>query len=389
MVTAHQEPQAQPELITQLQAAKLLTPEHGKSPQLFLEEPAAAQQPPAPPVPTERSPAVEPTKETHTVQDDIDEDLLPVFLEEGSNLYLQLGNTLRAWRAQPDDEGLSHNLQRTLHTLKGGARMVGAIRMGALTHHMEEHVIQTGVQHDAAFWSELDNYFDRIGSALDRLRSGAPAKTGMATKLMANRMVPFSSIGDRLYRIVRQTGRELGKNANLKLVGSELDLDRNMLEKMTAPFEHLLRNAMVHGLESAEERIRKGKSPTGSIRLTLRQENNEVEFEFTDDGAGLDIEHLRSKAIERSLLQTDTGVGESEIMQLIFSSGLSTASEVTEISGRGVGMDVVRSEINALGGYIDVFSERDKGARFVIHLPLAATDCQSGLCIGGELAANG
>ena len=537
MVIAHQEPQAQPELITQLQADKLLTPEHGKSPQLALEEPAAAQQPSAPPVPAEPSPAVEPAKETHTVQDDIDEDLLPVFLEEGSDLYLQLGNTVHAWRAQPDDEGLNHNLQRTLHTLKGGARMAGAMRMGALTHHMEEHVIQAGEQRDAAFWNELDNYFDRIGSALDQLRSGAPVTTGMATKtgvpqaaplaaerrhrgitageratlgamlrispdlvdflvnqageisiarsrvevelrtfksglqeltgsierlrkqlreidiqaegqmqarislseetaeqfdplefdrftqfqdltrsmnesvhdvqtvqqalsknldetdaalssqsnynrelqekLMAIRMVPFSSIGDRLYRIVRQTGRELGKNANLELVGSELNLDRSMLEKMTAPFEHLLRNAMAHGLESAEERSRKGKSPTGSIRLTLRQENNEVEFEFTDDGAGLDIERLRSKAIERGLLQADSGVGESEIMQLIFSSGLSTASEVTEISGRGVGMDVVRSEINALGGYIEVFSERDKGARFVIRLPLTLAIAQT------------
>ncbi len=537
MVIAHQEPQAQPELITQLQADKLLTPKHRKSPQPVLEEPAAAQQPPAPPVPAERSQTVESAKETHTVQDDIDEDLLPVFLEEGSDLYSQLGNILRAWRAQPDDEGLSHNLQRTLHTLKGGTRMVGAMRMGALTHHMEEHVIQAGVQRDTAFWNELDNYFDRIGSALDQLRSGAPVKTGMATKtgvpqaapqaaerrrraitggerttlgamlrispdlvdflvnqageisiarsrvevelrtfksglqeltgsierlrkqlreidiqaegqmqarvslsgetaeqfdplefdrftqfqdltrsmnesvhdvqtvqqalsknldetatalssqsnynrelqekLMAIRMVPFSSIGDRLYRIVRQTGRELGKNANLELIGSELDLDRSMLEKMTAPFEHLLRNAMAHGLESAEERIRKGKSPTGSIRLTLRQENNEVEFKFTDDGAGLDIERLRSKAIERGLLQADSGVGESEIMQLIFSSGLSTASGVTEISGRGVGMDVVRSEINALGGYIDVFSERDKGARFVIHLPLTLAIAQT------------
>ncbi len=537
MVIAHQEPEAQPELITQLQADKLLTPEHEKSPQLDLEEPAAAQQPPAPPVPTEPSPSVEPTKETHTVQDDIDEDLLPVYLEEGSDLYLQLGNTLHAWRAQPDDEGLSHNLQRTLHTLKGGARMAGALRMGALIHHMEEHVIQADEQRDAVFWNELDNYFDRIGSALDQLRSGAPVKTEMATKtdepqaalqaaerhhraitageratlgamlrispdlvdflvnqvgeisiarsrvevelrtfksglqdltssieqlrkqlreidiqaegqmqarvslsgetaeqfdplefdrftqfqdltrsmnesvhdvqtvqqslsrnldetaaalssqsnynrelqekLMAIRTVPFSSIGDRLYRIVRQTARELGKNANLELVGSELNLDRGMLEKMTAPFEHLLRNAIAHGLESAEERIRKGKSPTGSIRLTLRQENNEVEFEFTDDGAGLDIERLRSKAIERGLLQADTKMSESEIMQLIFSSGLSTASEVTEISGRGVGMDVVRSEINALGGYIDIFSERGKGARFVIRLPLTLAIAQT------------
>ena len=546
MVVSRQEPQAQPELITQLQADELLSPERKKAPQPAPEEPSAAKELPAPPVPTEPSRPVDTARETRAIQDDMDENLLPIFLEEGSDLHAQIGSTLRAWRAQPNDEELSLDLQRILHTLKGGARMVGAMRLGELTHHMEDHVVQTDMRRDAAFWEELENYFDRIANALDRLRTGATAKAErpakpivsqaapqvaerrspaiaaveralpmlgaergvpgamlrirpelvdflvngageisiarsraevelrafkgglqdltssierlrkqlreieiqaegqmqarvslsgetaeqfdplefdrftqfqdltrsmnesvhdvqtvrqalsknldetaaalssqanynreLQEKLMSVRMVPFSSISDRLYRIVRQTGRELGKNANLELSGSELDLDRSMLEKMTAPFEHLLRNAIAHGLESTAERQRKGKPPTGNIRLALHQKNNEVEFEFTDDGAGLDIERLRRKAIEQGLLQADTEVSENQIMQLIFSSGLSTASEVTEVSGRGVGMDVVRSEINALGGQIDVSSERGKGARFVIRLPLTLAMAQT------------
>ena len=187
--------------------------------------------------------------------------------------------------------------------------------------------------------------------------------------LMSIRMVPFSTLNERLYRIIRRTGKELGKRVNLELQGGDIELDRSMLEKMTAPFEHMLRNSIDHGLESAEERARKNKPPIGEIRLSLRQSNNEVEFEFTDDGAGLNIERLHKKAVELGLFKEGEAVNENQIMQVIFATGLSTASGVSEISGRGVGMDVVRSDIMGLGGRIDVFSERDKGARFVIHLP--------------------
>ena len=188
--------------------------------------------------------------------------------------------------------------------------------------------------------------------------------------LMAIRMVPFASISERLYRIVRQTGKELGKRANLELSGTEVELDRSVLEKMTAPFEHLLRNAVAHGLETPEQRAKANKEPIGEIRLSLRQESNEVVFEFSDDGAGLDIARVRQKAVEDGVLQEGEEISDEQAMQLIFTPGLSTAQEVTEISGRGVGLDVVRSEITALGGRIDVASDPGHGVRF--HHPPAA-----------------
>jgi chemosensory pili system protein ChpA (sensor histidine kinase/response regulator) len=132
----------------------------------------------------------------------------------------------------------------------------------------------------------------------------------------------------------------------------------------------LLRNAIVHGLESPEQRELKGKQPIGNISLTLRQEGNEIVFDFKDDGAGLDTAKIRKKAVEQGMLQANEMISDENVMLLIFETGLSTAAELTEISGRGVGMDVVLSEIKALGGRIEVASEPDKGASFTIYLPL-------------------
>jgi chemosensory pili system protein ChpA (sensor histidine kinase/response regulator) len=188
--------------------------------------------------------------------------------------------------------------------------------------------------------------------------------------LMNVRMVPFSSISERLYRIVRQTGKELNKRANLELSGTSVELDRSVLDKMTAPFEHLLRNAMAHGLESPEQRERLGKPAIGEIHLSLRQESNEVVFEFSDDGAGLDLTRLEQKALDSGMLQSGEKITEEQAIQLIFKPGVSTAQEVTEISGRGVGLDVVRSEVSALGGRLDVTTTAGNGVCFTIHLPL-------------------
>jgi chemosensory pili system protein ChpA (sensor histidine kinase/response regulator) len=143
-----------------------------------------------------------------------------------------------------------------------------------------------------------------------------------------------------------------------------------VLEKMTAPFEHLLRNAIAHGLEAPAQRERLGKMPIGEIRLLLRQESNEVVFELSDDGAGLDMARLKQKALEHGVVQAGEEITEEQAIQMIFKPGLSTAQEVTEIAGRGVGLDVVRSEVSALGGRLDVASVPAKGLRFTIHLPL-------------------
>jgi len=203
--------------------------------------------------------------------------------------------------------------------------------------------------------------------------------------LMNVRMVPFASIGERLYRIVRQTAKELSKRANLELLGTEVELDRSVLEKMTAPFEHLLRNALVHGLEDSQVRVQGGKNPIGEVRLGLRHENNEVVFEFSDDGAGLDLAALRDKALAKGLLQPNEAVSDDRLAQLIFTSGISTATEVTEVAGRGIGMDVVRSEIAALGGRIDVSSKKGLGTQFTIHLPLTLAVTHTLLVRSGEV----
>jgi len=476
---------------------------------------------------------VEKIAPAQSVRDEMDEQLVPVFLEEADELVPQIGANLRAWREQPEDAAPVQLLNRLLHTLKGSARMAGAMRIGHVAHAMEDAVLSGGVQQQpAAYWDGLDHEFDRITVLLEELRADKSLPAGIVEKrqraedradagvvterraldvgaeralqsnmlrvradvvdrlvneaseisvararmegelrafkeglleltesvfrlrkqvreveiqaesqmqarvsllqdsneqfdplefdrftrlqeltrfmnesvhdvqtvqqallknldetsaamsaqarlnrelqqgLMSVRMVPFNSITDRLYRIVRQTGKELNKRANLELSGTTVELDRSVLEKMTAPFEHLLRNAIAHGLESEQQRNQIGKQPIGEIRLGLWQENNEVVFELSDNGAGLNFAALREKAVEQNLLQADEPVTEEQLAQLIFTSGISTASEVTEVAGRGIGMDVVRSEIAALGGRIDVSSVSGKGTKFIIHLPL-------------------
>jgi chemosensory pili system protein ChpA (sensor histidine kinase/response regulator) len=483
------------------------------------------------------------------VYDDVDEQLLPVFLEEADDLCPRIGEGLRQWREPPHDEQQVPLLKRLLHTMKGSSRMVGAMRIGEIAHEMEDRVLAAAqLREEAGYWDALESDFDRILALLEELRGGKPvvevkpapagrratdqpagverradrralepgaeravlgnmlrvrsevvdrlvneageisvARSRMETEmgvlkeslleltasvirlrkqlreveiqaesqmqarvtlakdnaeqfdplefdrftrlqeltrfmnesvhdvqtvqhsmlknleetavvmlaqgrlnrelqqgLMNVRMVSFNSITDRLYRIVRQTGKELNKRANLELQGTNVELDRSVLEKMIAPFEHLLRNSIVHGLENDQVRARSGKLPIGEIRLSLRQESNEVVFEFSDDGAGLNFAKLREKAIANGSLQADEEVSDDQLAQLIFTPGLSTATEITEIAGRGIGMDVVRSEITGLGGRIDVSSKRGEGTQFLIHLPLTLAVTQVLMVRSGE-----
>jgi len=467
------------------------------------------------------------------IHDDLDEQLLPVFLAEADELTPKIGAGLRAWHDNPSDTVQADLLKRWLHTFKGSARMAGVMRLGEIAHAMEDRVLAAAKMRDhAGYWENLEDDFDRISVMLEEFRGdqagvaavsvpraeergtehrsleiGAEralhakmlrvrsdvvdrlvneageisvARSRMETEvgafheglleltssvtrlrsqlreieiqaesqmqarilllkddaehfdplefdrftrlqeltrfmnesvhdvqtvqqsllknideaaaamsaqarlnrelhqgLMNVRMVPFSSTRERLYRIVRQTGKELGKRANLELYGGAVELDRGVLEKMAAPFEHLLRNAIVHGLESEPLRIQSGKDPIGEIRLNLRQESNEVVFEFGDDGAGLDLDALREKATVMGLLKPDDALGDEQLAQLIFVSGISTSTGVTEVAGRGIGMDVVRSEITALGGRIDVSSQRGHGTQFIIHLPLTLAVTQT------------
>jgi len=470
------------------------------------------------------------TREQRVLQDDIDAQLLPVFLEEAQQLLPQIGADLRDWKTKPDDAQVSRSLQRALHTLKGSARMAGAIRLGELTHLMEgriEAALEAGAL-DESLFGELEQKLDRLSLDLERMQyapqagAAAPAEAPRAeaplpspaamlrvnadvldqlinesgevsiartrveaelravkqsiadlsesiarlrgqlrevevqadsqmqsrateleqrnrefdplefdrytrlqelTRLMAEslhdatsiqqtlaqslgdadgalahqsrvsrdvqqalmrmRAVPFANLNERLYRIVRQTARELGKDAELGIQGSQVEVDRSVLEKIGAPLEHMLRNALAHGLEMPAARLAAGKPETGRITVSLRQEANEIALTVSDDGAGLDLDKLRRRAQERGLLPPEALASDAEAAQLIFVSGLSTADEVTELAGRGVGMDVVKSEIGAIGGRVEIATARGEGTTFTVFLPLTLAVTQAVLVRAG------
>jgi chemosensory pili system protein ChpA (sensor histidine kinase/response regulator) len=187
--------------------------------------------------------------------------------------------------------------------------------------------------------------------------------------LMQTRMVPFQRHVSRLARIVRQAAAETGKSAELVVEGGGSEIDRQVLESMLPPFEHLLRNAVVHGLEKHQARQRAGKSDTGRVELKLRREGSEVLIEVGDDGAGLNLDAIRRKAHEQGLVADPQQVSDAEAAELILRPGFSTASELTQSAGRGVGMDVVDNEVKKLGGSMRIESTPGRGTRFLIRLP--------------------
>jgi chemosensory pili system protein ChpA (sensor histidine kinase/response regulator) len=187
--------------------------------------------------------------------------------------------------------------------------------------------------------------------------------------LMRTRMLPFDSLVPRLRRVIRQAASETGKQAQLKLEGAQGELDRNVLERMTAPLEHMLRNAVAHGLESADARRRAGKDAEGSIRVTVRREGSEVVLQVSDDGAGLDRDAIRARAVERGLIKVDAVLADADLDILILEPGFSTADTVSRLAGRGVGMDVVASEVRQLGGSLDITTTLGQGTTFTLRLP--------------------
>lgn len=196
-------------------------------------------------------------------------------------------------------------------------------------------------------------------------------QTELQDGLMNSRMVPFTRLTPRLERIVRQTANELNKSVDLKIINADDEMDRTILERITSPLEHMLRNAVDHGIETVATRLKAGKERNGQITLEVLREGSEIIIQLTDDGRGIDVEAVRNKAISQGLIDAeDTSLSDLDIMQYIFNAGLSTSKQVTQISGRGVGMDVVISEIRQLGGAVSVVSELGKGSRFTMRVPL-------------------
>ncbi|HEY2629682.1 MAG TPA: response regulator, partial [Usitatibacter sp.] len=546
---------------------------------VVLPSPVQAVVPPPAPVvealvPQERALDTEPLPEAETpegtfeagkdqrkIKDDVDRDLLPVFLDEARELLPQVSEGVRAWKSSPSDHSPVADLTRHLHTLKGSARMTGLMRLGELAHVLEERIaaMDEAEVPSAKAFEEAEDRVDRFSLSLERLARGediveaepievpvsavfeqqkdkpttlaviaaaaqqvsqrdAPPAEGRENRgallrvnaemidrfvneagelsiarsriegemanfkkalgdlteniarmraqlreielasegqmqstiklkeehgerfdpleldrfsrmqeltrflaeslgdvitlhqglqknldeaelaihaqarlnrelqqgLMGVRLVPLGNLADRFYRIVRQTAKELDKKANLELKGTRTELDRSVLEKITAPFEHLLRNAIAHGLEKPEARLAAGKPEIGEIAIDAVQRGNEVVLTVGDDGAGLNYARIREKAISSGLLAKDVELPEAQLAQFIFMSGFSTATEVNQIAGRGVGMDVVKNEITALGGRVEITSTPGRGTTFTITLPLTLAVTQAVMLRAGE-----
>ena len=184
------------------------------------------------------------------------------------------------------------------------------------------------------------------------------------------RMVQIGETFTRFNRVVRDTSRELGKDIELVITGGETELDKSMVEKIGDPLMHLVRNAMDHGIETPERRAAAGKPEKGRLELNAYHDSGSVIIEVVDDGAGLDRDRIQAKAVERGIIQPGQTLSDSEVYNLVFEAGFSTAEQVSSISGRGVGMDVVRRNIQSLRGMVEISSEMGKGSRFAIRLPL-------------------
>jgi chemosensory pili system protein ChpA (sensor histidine kinase/response regulator) len=512
------------------------------------------------------------------IENEIDPQILPLFLEESVDLMRDIGTSLREWRDAPTNAEVARTLQRALHTLKGSARMAGAMGCGELLHSMEDRIDQAvrmkSVQ--AATIDGLESSYDRAAMLIERLRnpdaaapeaepiahvatgpdvsvetqaaeeapaehSPLPARVApqspalaptpapathdamrpapfapaaqvqlrvradlvdqlvneagevaiargriegellalktslfeltenvirlrkqlreveiqaesqmqsqqalaserslefdplefdrftrfqevarmmaesvndvatvqqnlmrnldqanaaivaqarlsreLSQRLMSVRMVPFESLADRLHRVVRQAAKDTGKRANLDIRHGQTELDRSVLDKMAGPLEHMLRNSVAHGLEDTATRVAAGKDAIGQITLSLAQEGNEIVVSIADDGAGLDFERIRNRAIEHGLIAPDANPDEGALAQLVLQAGFTTAKEVTTLAGRGVGMDVVKNETTSLGGRIEISSVTGRGATFRVYLPLTLAVTQAVLVTAGN-----
>ncbi|MCF5440096.1 response regulator, partial [Pseudomonas syringae] len=213
----------------------------------------------------------------------------------------------------------------------------------------------------------------RARDAETLLSQQARVNTQLQEGLMRTRMVPFERLVPRLRRVVRQVASELHKKVHFEVGNADGEMDRNVLERMVAPLEHMLRNAVDHGLESTEKRIAAGKPEQGHISLELMYEGGDMVIELSDDGSGVDLAAVRRKAIKRGMIHPDADLSDHEVLPFILQAGFSTSEIITQISGRGVGMDVVHAEVKQLGGSMVIDSVPGKGTRFRIRLPISVS----------------
>ncbi|WP_434560310.1 Hpt domain-containing protein [Pseudomonas sp. Z4-20] len=239
-----------------------------------------------------------------------------------------------------------------------------------MDRHSQLQQLSRALFESASDLLDLKETLDRSNhDAENLLQQQGRINTELQEGLMRTRMVPFERMLPRLKRIVRQVAQELGKDVEFVVGNAEGEMDRNVLERMAAPLEHMLRNAVDHGLEPADVRIAAGKPARGRISLDLSREGGDIIFDIRDDGAGVPLDAVRRKAIKRGLLSPDSDMSDRDVLQFILQPGFSTAEKITQISGRGVGMDVVHEEVRQLGGSMGIDSTPGQGVHFRIRLP--------------------
>ncbi|RON18952.1 hybrid sensor histidine kinase/response regulator [Pseudomonas brassicacearum] len=243
-----------------------------------------------------------------------------------------------------------------------------------MDRHSQLQQLSRALFESASDLLDLKETLDRRNQdAENLLQQQGRINTELQEGLMRTRMVPFERMLPRLKRIVRQVSSELGKDVEFIVGNAEGEMDRNVLERMAPPLEHMLRNAVDHGLESAEVRIAAGKPAKGRITLDLSREGGDMIFDIRDDGAGVPLDAVRRKAIKRGLLAEDAEISDRDVLQFILQPGFSTAEKITQISGRGVGMDVVHEEVRQLGGTMVIDSVPGQGVHFRIRLPFTVS----------------
>lgn len=227
-------------------------------------------------------------------------------------------------------------------------------------------------------------FMKNIQDAEDVLVNQKVVTTNLQDGLLSTRMIRFDSVEARLQRIVRQTSNELNKHVDLVLEGGDIEIDRRVLNGVIASIEHILRNSVGHGIEEPEKRKQLSKPERGQIKIEIVREGPEISITLKDDGAGIDPEKVKAKAIENGFIETSSVISDEEALQLIFKSGLSTANTVSKIAGRGVGMDIVDKDVRRMGGNIEIRSVLNKGVKFILKLPFTLAVSHSLLVQAGR-----
>jgi two-component system chemotaxis sensor kinase CheA len=236
-------------------------------------------------------------------------------------------------------------------------------------------IAQSLVRHDPELAGAKNPRFQRNMAQLTRITAELQ-KTAMSMRL-----VPIGPLFRKMARLVRDLSRQFGKSVNMETQGDEIELDRNIVEELGDPLMHMVRNALDHGIESPDEREQKGKNPVATLLLRARHHAGQVLIEIADDGRGLDREKIVKKAIQKGIVATGEGLSDNEAFNLIFQPGFTTAAQVTSVSGRGVGMDVVRRHVEKLRGRIEIRSTAGQGASFLVKVPLTLAIIE-GLVLG-------